>query len=260
MSVVTEDNIRAINTDVDNKLIKVIQELEQIFRTEDAQILKEEILASALSLYELSVKIKMTNDIKEKISILTEVQTHTKEFRLKYNDFLPKNVLEDMEATELYCEALKELSKGQAMMLVGFLETENEVTRYAEFYTGLINILQVVEKYIKYMSSGLRQVLKNTALSIIADDKYQIYQAKNPNNTESIASYIIAIRNAAKAILWEIEHYKEEQPKRFKTLEELFDYMDKEFSEAEMAETLEVIKKGINAERESRGGRKMFLE
>lgn len=223
MYSVAQDAIRAINVDssngIDSKLIKVVRELERAFSSNDAQIPKEEMLKNLMALYELSVRMKATEDIAEKIEILTEIQNSSKNFRLKYKDFIPESTLKDIESTEVYGEALKEISTGQLIMLAAQAE-KDEIKQFQIFYTGLIRVSQAIENYILLLPEALRFVFAKLAENVLAEFCTN-YTASDSNNPGTINGYIIASRNAAKGILWEIRNYQEKTSEKQAHIKEI---------------------------------------
>lgn len=226
MHLITQDtirDIRDINVCIANKvgdeLTKMVQGLERAFGSSDAQIPKEEMLKNLIAFHELSIRMKATEDIAEKIEILTEIQSFLKNFRLKYKNFISESTFREIESDEIYGEALKEITTGKLFMHAAATE-KDEVKQFQMFYTGLVRTSGAVENYIQLLPEGLHCVIAKLAEDVLANFCMNC-EANGSSNSGTINGYIIATRNAAKGILWEIRNYQEKTSKKQAHIKEI---------------------------------------
>jgi hypothetical protein len=73
------------------------------------------------------------------------------------------------------------------------------------FYAGLINLLDIAENYLSFFTQRGRELAKDLAQTLISYKTFEDYAKKRP--ADEITSQAIGIRNAAKAILWEIDRH-----------------------------------------------------
>jgi hypothetical protein len=82
---------------------------------------------------------------------------------------------------------------------------DNAVKQLGLFYTGLINLLDIAESSLSFFTKRGRELAKELAQTLISYKTFEDYAKKRP--PDEITSQAIGIRNAAKAILWEIDRH-----------------------------------------------------
>jgi hypothetical protein len=212
MLTATEDSIRSLSDENSENIVNTLASaklaLEQLYESGKGQFSREEALDDLMKIVEISKRIKATNNLREKINIFSEeYQTFSKELRSKYSDFLPTRVIRELEALERYVEGLEELMIAQAYMLLGFDDKE-PVDQAGKIYTGMVKLSEVLEQYIFYFPGRLIEIVKKIPLAIIADPGLQPEQ---PGISQEVVSYLTALKNTSRGVLWQIDNYKKEK-------------------------------------------------
>jgi hypothetical protein len=212
MLTATEDSIRSLSDENSENIVNTLASaklaLEQLYESGKGQFSREEALDDLMKIVEISKRIKATNNLREKINIFSEeYQTFSKELRSKYSDFLPTMVIRELEALERYVEGLEELMIAQAYMLLGFDDKE-PVDQAGKIYTGMVKLSEVLEQYIFYFPGRLIEIVKKIPLAILADPGLQPEQ---PGISQEVVSYLTALKNTSRGVLWQIDNYKKEK-------------------------------------------------
>jgi hypothetical protein len=105
MLTATEDSIRSLSDENSENIVNTLASaklaLEQLYESGKGQFPREEALDDLMKIVEISKRIKATNNLTEKINIVSEeYQTFSKQLRSKYSDFLPTRVIRELEALE----------------------------------------------------------------------------------------------------------------------------------------------------------------
>jgi hypothetical protein len=105
MLTATEDSIRSLSDENSENIVNTLASaklaLEQLYESGKGQFPREEALDDLMKIVEISKRIKATNNLREKINIVSEeYQTFSKQLRSKYSDFLPTRVIRELEALE----------------------------------------------------------------------------------------------------------------------------------------------------------------
>jgi hypothetical protein len=143
---------------------------------------------------------------------------------------------------------------------------QNEIDAFEVFFNVLITMQETVGKNIQYFSTRAMEVIKDILKAILTSETYNYYQCQKPDNENIIKSYIIATKNAAKALIWEIERFQHNQQLKnqtskepqFETIDELWEYWDQMYDQEEMSQSLEILEKAIDSTRRKQGGRTLF--
>ncbi len=212
MFTATEDSIRSLSDENSENIVNTLASaklaLEQLYESGKGQFPREEVLDDLMKIVEISKRIKATNNLREKINIVSEeYQTFSKQLRSKYSDLLPTRVIRELEALEKYVEGLEELMIAQAYMLLGFDDKE-PVDQTGKIYTGMVKLSEVLEQYIFYFPGRLIEIVKKIPLAIIADPGLQPEQ---PGISQEVVSYLTALKNTSRGVLWQIDNYKKEK-------------------------------------------------
>jgi len=105
MLTATEDSIRSLSDENSENIVNTLASaklaLEQLYESGKGQFPREEALDDLMKIVDISKRIKATNNLREKINIVSEeYQTFSKQLRSKYSDFLPTRVIRELEALE----------------------------------------------------------------------------------------------------------------------------------------------------------------
>jgi len=188
---------------VGEQFAAIQQSLEKAFQSQDA-LAPEEGLRELLSIYELYLHIESESNPSERHKSLEELERSVEAFKTKYEDFAPKEAVDGIENVQLWAKISRTMMSAQLYMLAASLE-DNEVKQLGLFYAGLINLLDIAENYLSFFTKRGRELAKDLAQTLISYKTFEDYAKKRP--ADEITSQAIGIRNAAKAILWEIDRH-----------------------------------------------------
>lgn len=209
MLAATESSIRALSQFGSEAIIDGLAStklvLEHLYKIDEGQFTKEEILKDLAKIVEISERLKATSNLIDKRNIFfSEYQLLSNQLRDKYSDFLPPDVIKQMEASEMYMQGFDRLINAQGYMFLAFSDT-NPVELSGKLYTGMVELSEVLERYINYFPKQIIELTKNTALGILTDPSLQPEQ---PNLPEAAANYLIALRNTTRGVLWQLDNYQ----------------------------------------------------
>jgi hypothetical protein len=97
-------------------------------------------------------------------------------------------------------------------MLSAFEEKIDLVRKYGSLYTSMVGLSELLEEYLLYFPQDLIEYVKNIALAFLNDSSLKPDKA---NQNESVFSYLVGLKNTARAVLWQIEENRtrsEKQP------------------------------------------------
>jgi hypothetical protein len=178
--------------------------LEKAFNSQ-AALVPEESLREFLSIYELYLKIELESNPVNRSKSLEELELSVEEFKIKYKDLAPQEVVDGIENVQLWAKISRKMISSKVCTLAASVE-DNEVKQLGLFYTGLIDLLDIAENYLRFFTQRGRELVKALAQTVISDQTFEDYAKKRP--ADEITSGAISIRNAAKAILWEIDRHE----------------------------------------------------
>ncbi|WP_333484774.1 hypothetical protein [Microcoleus sp. K1-B6] len=188
---------------VGEQFAAIQQSLEKAFQSQDA-LAPEEGLRELLSIYELYLHIESESNPSERHKSLEELERSVEAFKTKYKDFAPKEAVDGIENVQLWAKISRTMMSVKFYTLAASV-ADNEVKQLGLFYTGLINLLDIAENYISFFTKRGRELGKDIAQTLISYKTFEDYAKKRP--ADEITSQAIGIRNAAKAILWEIDRH-----------------------------------------------------
>lgn len=188
---------------VGEQFAAIQQSLEKAFQSQDA-LAPEEGLRELLSIYDLYLHIESESNLSERLKSLEELERSVEAFKTKYKDFAPKEAVDGIENVQLWAKISRTMVFAKSYTLAASVE-DNEVKQLGLFYTGLINLLDIAENYLSFFTERGRELAKAIAQAFISYEKFEDYAKKRP--PDEITSQAIGIRNAAKAILWEIDRH-----------------------------------------------------
>lgn len=209
MLAATDSSIRALSEYSSKAIIDGLDltklALEHLYKSDERQFSKEEILKDLTKIAEVSERIRATNNLLDKRNIFfLEYQPFSNQLRDRYRDFLPIEVIQRLESDEMYMQGFDKLINAQGYMLLAFDDT-NLVDRSGKLYTGMVKLSEVLEQYINYLPKQIVESTKYTALGILTDPSLQPEQ---PNLPEAAANYLLALRNTTRGVLWQLDNYQ----------------------------------------------------
>lgn len=211
----TQDSIQSLVNDTDRFIAGIIEEidgvrraLEKVYELGSAEVPREILFKDIERLITVSEHMKAAENLKSKLDVFqSEYQPLAKEMRARYADFLTPEIIELFDELEAHFKAPLEIFRALSLMLHAVLNIEDSVEQAKLQYTGLVKVSNAVEKYISYFTPQLRENVKGVASSIL-NEPY--YAPENYRGQTEIESYMIALRNTARAVLWQVEQYQEE--------------------------------------------------
>jgi hypothetical protein len=190
---------------VGEQFAAIQQSLEKAFQSQDA-VAPEEALRELLSIYDLYLHIESESNPSERLKSLEELERSVEVFKTKYKDFAPKEAVDGIENVQLWAKISRTMMSVKKFYTLAESVEDNEVKQLGLFYTGLINLLDIVENYLSFFTKRGRELAKELAQTLISYKTFEDYAKKRP--ADVITAQAIAIRNAAKAILWEIDRHE----------------------------------------------------
>jgi len=188
---------------VGEQFAAIQQSLEKAFQSQDA-VAPEEALRELLSIYDLYLHIESESNPSERLKSLEELERSVEVFKTKYKDFAPKEAVDGIENVQLWAKISRTMMFAKSYTLAASVE-DNEIKQLGFFYTGLINLLDIAENYLSFFTERGRELAKAIAQAFISYKTFEDYAKKRP--ADEITSQALGIRNAAKAILWEIDRH-----------------------------------------------------
>ncbi|AFZ05891.1 hypothetical protein Osc7112_1360 [Oscillatoria nigro-viridis PCC 7112] len=216
MTVTTENSIRALLSNTEEvmlgELSLIKHSLEKLFESDEARIPKEESFKYLLKIVEVSERIRAAKYPRQKSDIYySEYRPFFSELKAKYSEFLARDTFKEIEAHEKYMDGFRELIIALGIMLFAFEEIDR-VRQYGALYTGMVGLSELLEEYLLYFPQDLIEYLKNITLAFLNDSSLKPDKA---NQKESVFSYLVGLKNTARAVLWQIEENRtrsEKQP------------------------------------------------
>jgi hypothetical protein len=201
--IIEQSNDTEVIKGVGEQFAAIKQSLEKAFKSQDA-LAPEEALTELLSIYNLYLHIESESNPSERFKSLEELERSVEAFKTKYKDFAPKEAVDGIENVQLWAKISRTMMSAQVYTLAASVE-DNEVKQLGLFHTGLINLLDIAENYLSFFTERGRELAKALAQTVISYKTFEDYAKKRP--ADEITSQAIGIRNAAKAILWEIDRH-----------------------------------------------------
>ena len=189
---------------VGEEFAAIQQSLEKAFQSQDA-VAPEEALRDLLSIYDLYLHIESETNSGERLKSLEELESSVEAFKIKYKEFAPKEAFVRIENVQSWAKISRTLMSAKLSFTLAASVEDNEVKQLGLFYTGVINLLDIAENSLSFFTKRGRELAKDIAQTLISYKTFEDYAKKRP--ADEITSQAIGIRNAAKAILWEIDRH-----------------------------------------------------
>ncbi len=201
--IIEQSNDTEVIKGVGELFAAIKQSLEKAFKSQDA-LAPEEALTELLSIYNLYLHIESESNPSERFKSLEELERSVEAFKTKYKDFAPKEAVDGIENVQLWAKISRTMMSVKFYTLAASVE-DNEVKQLGLFYAGLIDLLDIAENYLSFFTKRGRELAKDLAQTFISYKTFEDYTKKRP--ADEITSQAIGIRNAAKALLWEIDRH-----------------------------------------------------
>lgn len=261
MDLILEKTIHLVSSeDVDEiscKIIEIIQSIQTESQSDKVNMQDSNFFNLLSSIFQLSNQAIKLSDIATKIEYVKDYRVQSKQLRDEYQNIIPKQQLEALENLEIYIDAITQLTASQFMILSAIVYKSDVMEYLKIFHSGLSYIQQVVEDYLYYLPDKIKRSIRHLVQYIL--DNQHFTEATNGNRSRSIEANLLRnVKNTAKAIIYDINNPVSKAPKRFKNLDELWDYWDEIYDKEEMEETSETLIKALNETREREGRPKLF--
>lgn len=262
MNLILEKTIHLVSSeDVDEiscKIIEIIQSIQTVSQSDKVKMQDSNFFNLLSCIFKLSNQSIKLSDIASKIEYVKDYRIQSKRLRGEYHNIIPMQQLEALENLEIYIDAITQLTASQFMILSAIVYKSDAIEYLKIFYTGLSYIQQVVEKHLYYLPDKIKKSIIHLAQDILNNYQYLIATTGNGSISIEKANLFKNINNTVKAIIYDINNPVEKAPKKFKNLDELWDYWDEIYEEEEMEETAETLIKALNETRERQGRPKLF--
>lgn len=260
MPAVIEDATSKIITEAEDNLFRRINALEKSLSLKEIQITPQQIADIIDNCQRLYLRVKETPFLGFKLNAYRDFEKYLIHVQSQYHDLLPKFLANDIQELELQTQASRNLLKVQSFILIAFLNSDDELNSFKNFYEGLMYLQNFVEKASINLSGEANKILQATLENIIYSDFFwsrdSEYLAKNKDEQENINNYIQLIKNLTKAILWDVEKLQSSTPKkRFANIDELWEHWHKTATTEDDDASLELLERGIDEERRKQNGR-----
>lgn len=246
MTKVLEDVINQIFADVENRISQAIKEIDQFFQAERSKITAPQAEEFATKYQQLYSEVKQAPLLSLKLKAYQEFNSYLIQIKTQYSEALQKPVIRGMEQIDSHIQALNYLIKAESLILTAFSShhlNHLELDEYKKFHEGLEYLQKFVNAYGCYLADSflknhLIEAIENIIASNIFDDSTVEYNLADETAKEGIKNYIQLINNYAKDVLLSIYRLKPRTfPKRFKDIDELWDYWDTLYTDEEMKES-----------------------
>jgi hypothetical protein len=219
---------------VGEQFAAIQQFLEKAFPSQDA-LAPEEGLRELLSIYELYLHMESESNSGETLKSLEELESSVEAFKTKYKQFAPNEAFVGLETVQIWAKISRTLMSAKLSFTLAASVEDNKVKQLGLFYAGVITLLDIAENYLSFFTKRGRELAKDIAQTLISYKTFEDYAKKRP--ADEITSQAIGIRNAAKAILWEIDRH-ERQIFSYKSLYEEANNAIKTDDKEELLKTL----------------------
>ena len=189
---------------VGEEFAAIQQSLEKAFQSQDA-LAPEEGLRELLSIYDLYLHIESESNPSERLKSLEELESSVEAFKIKYKKIATNETFVALENVQIWAKISRTLMYVKHSFTLAASLEDHEVKQLALFYVGLINLLDIAENYLSFFTKKGRELAKDIAQTLISYKTFEDYAKKIP--ADEITSPAMGIRNAAKAILWEIDRH-----------------------------------------------------
>lgn len=198
------EEIKGVKTDFSH----IRQILEKAFQSKNA-LVPEESFIELEFIYNIYLSILTESNPSNKQNYLKELEKNLEIFKIKYKEFAPKEAISKIENIQTWVKVTTALLTTKTYFIVGSY-LENEKKQLEAFYQGCISLLDIAESYLSFFTEKGREITKTLAEILINYQPFNDYAKERPPG--EFTSTAIGIRNAARAILWEVDRYERKHP------------------------------------------------
>lgn len=212
MTITTEDLLLSLPLISSEEMLAgmsfIQADLERLFTSNQSLSFPKEYQNDYLRITEVIEKIRESNTSSQAENIYSlEYQPITREFQAKYREFLSSDSLNKMAYYDKYLQGFIELIQVQKLLLDALLEETNKSRQYDRVCIGLTLLSQITEEYLGYFPDNSLESFKMIANAFLNDPSLQ------PENTSQFKQVLISLKNTARAILWQIQEYENQETK-----------------------------------------------
>jgi hypothetical protein len=215
MTLTIENFIRALPENSEEVIFSELSltkhALEILFESNEAKIYQQDLFNDTLKIVEVLEQIRQAETLPQKLDIYySEYRPLSHQLQEKYADFLRPDTFKEIEVYEKYMDGLREVSIVQNIMLTAYKEETDRINQYRSLYKGIVKLSNIIEEYLPYFRENLIQYIKEIVLALLNDSSLK---PDKVNQNEFIFLDLINLKNAAMAVLWQIEENQKESEK-----------------------------------------------
>lgn len=226
------------NSDDNEQILRIketFSQIEQIVNTSNASLSeKDEFLSVFEDICDL---IRGKNDLQKKCEFLQALEENLEILK----EFANQENIDSIEQIQNLAKIETKWLESKLYFYSASLAIENNEKELTIIYKGCICFLDIVENYYNYFTKNKQKIIREIAQNIISYQLFIDYAKERPGG--ELTSTAIAIINAAKAILWEVDRHEKvnlesaslaeemEYEKKVQSLfpdQESYDYMRKQ--------------------------------
>lgn len=242
-SLSTEDNIQIENSlqefsfIFNNTIAETIENLNELLKYDNTNITTHEITESIRVFSEFHLKLQELESLLDKINLVQDFRTNLKNIIIKLQEYTAHEDIgryldkiigkllileEELIALENDFIALEQKTKEAAYLkiIIGYLEAFNKpdddkLIWLQHLSRSIFFVLDILEKEDAcIISKSVLKSIETYSEALSSNKKLSEYikTLANNENEQDIKNYIYSIKNATKAILWQLKKIKEEQP------------------------------------------------
>ena len=188
------------------------QILENLFTLDDACIPTPELEKDRAKMIGVIDRISNAKTPLEKWDLYhDEYRPLSNQLKAKYNDFIPTTSCQKLEAYEKYVDGVEALIKAQGVMLMAF-ENQSDGSfsdperQHSLLYNSMAELSNLAELYLPYFPQDLIEHIQRIALAFLNDPTFKPMQS-SPSDLD----LLYLTKNAARAVLWQIEEYRKDK-------------------------------------------------
>lgn len=256
-----KNSLTATCSDISNKLTETVESLENFFNS-NYDISSQQEMLEYLKHIDYFARIRNSINSLEKLGHIRTVYQGLKPLKTKFKAPIKNEIFKEIDNLEMKISELEALQIVYIFLEAIDAKVEDRVEWLKNLCTGFFYLIELLESgNAQLIPRDSLKTIRNASETISSNEvlKNYILTPKDEAQQETIISYVTIARNAAKAVLWELEHQKKSLGnKRFKTIDELWEYWEEKYDEEEIEKSFETFKKGIDEERRKQGGRTLF--
>jgi len=190
-------------------LNQLTNQLNEQYNLESRDFSREELLDDITKIFLVSEQIRESANLAQKFHIYdSEYVPLSRRLKAKYTEFFEAGTFKQIDLFEASMEVLKRLLVIQHYMLESFDE-QNPKHQAGKLYTGMVKLSELVEEeYFSYLSPSYIEIISTSARATLDDPELQPNPSSQLDGFDEASSYLIGLKNTARAILWQIEQHQ----------------------------------------------------